>query len=267
MEKVNHLIAILKDMESAVLAYSGGVDSTFLLKALHLTNIRTLAVTACSEITPHTDFMHAVQAVKEFGIDHMVVKTDELSREDFVKNGPDRCFICKNERFRTLKDIARSKGYKFVLDGSNLDDTMDYRPGRQAAEKNNVRSPLIEAGFTKQDIRECSRHLGLSTWDRPSSPCLASRFPYGQRITKDLLERVEKAEDFLKSLGFNNVRVRDHGGMARIEVDPDKIELFLASQTRKNISDHLKNLGYIFISLDLDGYKSGNLNKGLGLNI
>ena len=267
MEKINNLFAILKDIESAVLSYSGGVDSTFLLKALHLTNIQTLAVTAYSEITPHRDFILARQLVEEFGIDHMVVKTDELASEDFVKNSPDRCFICKNERFRILKDIAISKGYKYVLDGSNLDDLMDYRPGRQAAEKHNVRSPLIEAGFTKQDIRECSRHFGIATWDRPSSPCLASRFPYGQRITKDLLDRIERAEDFLKSIGFNNVRVRDHGGMARIEVDADKIELFLIPQTRETISEHLKNLGYIFISLDLDGYKRGNLNKGPGITM
>jgi uncharacterized protein len=254
-------------MESAVLSYSGGVDSTFLLKVMHRANIRTLAVTAHSEITPYSDFMSAMQMVEEFGIDHMVIKTDELSNEDFVQNSPDRCFICKNERFRLLTDIARSKGYTFVLDGSNVDDIMDYRPGIKAAEKNNVRSPLIESGFTKQEIRECSKHLGLSTWDNPSSPCLASRFPYGQRITKYLLKRVERAEDFLKSLGFNNVRVRDHGGVARIEVDVDNIELFLVPQTRKKISEQLKTLGYIFISLDLDGYMRGSLNKGSGLNI
>lgn len=254
MNKLENLINILKDIESAVLAYSGGVDSTFLLKAMHLSHIRTLAVTAFSEITPYTEFMDAIQIVEDLGIDHMVIKTDELSSEEFVENSPNRCFICKDKRFKQLTDIALSKDYKFVLDGSNVDDTMDYRPGRKAAEKNNVRSPLIESGFTKQEIRECSKQLGLSTWDRPSSPCLASRFPYGQRITKNLLKRVEQAEDFLKSLGFNNIRVRDHGGVARIEVDVDKIELLLVPQTRKTISEHLKKLGYIFITLDLDGY-------------
>jgi len=263
MDKLTHLITILKDMESAVISYSGGVDSTFLLRAIQLSNIKALAVTVNSEITPYSDFMSAMHMVEEFGIDHMVIKTDELSSEDFVKNSPDRCFICKNKRFRILKDIAFSKGYKFVLDGSNMDDIMDYRPGRKAAEKNNVRSPLIEAGFTKQDIRDCSKHMGLSAWDRPSSPCLASRFPYGQRITKDLLERVERAENFLKSLGFDNVRVRDHGGMARIEVDEDKIDRFLVPQTRKKISEQLKNLGYIYISLDIDGYMRGSLNRGV----
>ncbi len=254
MNKLGNLINILKDIKSAVLAYSGGVDSTFLLKAMHLSHIRTLAVTAFSEITTYTDFMDAIQIAEDLGIDHMVIKTDELSIEEFVENSPNRCFICKDKRFKQLTDIALSKGYKFLLDGSNVDDTMDYRPGRKAAEKNNVRSPLIESGFTKKEIRECSKQLGLSTWDRPSSPCLASRFPYGQRITKDLLMRVEQAEDFLKSLGFNNIRVRDHSGVARIEVDVDKIELLLAPQTRKTISVHLKKLGYTFIALDLDGY-------------
>jgi len=264
VDKLAQLINILKDMESALLSYSGGADSTFLLKAMHLTNIRTLAVTVNSEITPYSDFMLAKKTVEEFGIDHMVIKTDEISDEDFLKNSPDRCFICKNIRFGILRDIALSKGYRFVLDGSNLDDTIDYRPGRKAAEKYNVRSPLIEAGFTKQDIREWSKHFGLSTWDRPSSPCLASRFPYGQRITKDLLKRVERAEDFIKSLGFTNVRVRDHSGVARIEVDEDKIDRVLVPQTRKKISEHLRKLGYLYISLDLDGYMRGSLNREVG---
>jgi uncharacterized protein len=254
MKKLDDLISILKDMESALLAYSGGVDSTFLLKAMQLSEIRALAVTAVSEITPHADFVTAQQTAEEIGIDHIVINTDELANEEFLKNSPERCFICKDNRFKLLTDRALSEGYAFVLDGSNIDDTTDFRPGSKAAKKHNVRSPLIESGFTKQDIRECSKPLGLSTWDKPSSPCLVTRFPFGQRITRASLKRVEQAEDFIKSLGFNIIRVRDHEGAARIEVAPDKIPLLLVPQTRKAISEHLKKLGYTFISLDPEGY-------------
>jgi len=251
-------------MQSAVLAYSGGVDSTFLLKALQISGIKILAVTAVSETTPSGDFLTAKKMTSEFGIEHRVIKTEELSIEEFVNNTPDRCFFCKDELFKKLSDIASSEGYKFVLDGSNVDDTSDYRPGRMAAIKYNVRSPLIEAGITKEEVRKLSRQLGLSTWDKPSSPCLSSRFPYGQRITKEALRRVEKAEDFLRSLGFHEIRVRDHNGSARIEVGEDEIELLLMPEKRKIIPETLKSLGYKFVSIDLDGYKTGSMNRTIG---
>lgn len=262
--KFDKLIEILKDMQSAVLAYSGGVDSTFLLKALQISGIKILAVTAVSETTPSGDFLTAKKMTSEFGIEHRVIKTEELSIEEFVNNTPDRCFFCKDELFKKLSDIASSEGYKFVLDGSNVDDTSDYRPGRMAAIKYNVRSPLIEAGITKEEVRKLSRQLGLSTWDKPSSPCLSSRFPYGQRITKEALRRVEKAEDFLRSLGFHEIRVRDHNGSARIEVGEDEIELLLMPEKRKIIPETLKSLGYKFVSIDLDGYKTGSMNRTIG---
>jgi uncharacterized protein len=262
-DKLAPLIDILKDMQSAVLAYSGGVDSTFLLKAMQLSGIRTLAATAVSEIIPYNDLLTAKEVAVELGIQHRIIKTENLSREEFVSNAPDRCFFCKDELFKNITDIASSEGYMFVLDGSNMDDTTDYRPGRKAAIKYNIRSPLIEAGFSKIEIREFSRQLGLSTWDKPSSPCLSSRFPYGQRITKEALSRVGKAEDFLRTFGFYTVRVRDHGSSARIEVEEDEIELLLIPEKRKIISETLKSLGYEFISLDLDGYKSGSLNRVL----
>jgi uncharacterized protein len=261
--KLKKLIEILKDMQSAVLAYSGGVDSTFLFKALQLSEIRTLAVTAASEITPSNDLLTAKSVAEELGMQHRIIKTDELSKEEFVSNTPDRCFFCKDELFKKLADIALSEKYLFVLDGSNIDDTMDYRPGRKAALKYNIRSPLIEAELSKREVREFSRQLGLSTWDKPSSPCLSSRFPYGRRITKEALTRVEKAEDFLRSFGFHEIRVRDHGSIARIEVEEDKIGLLLTPERRKIISEKLKSLGYEFISLDLDGYKSGSMNRVL----
>ncbi len=262
--KFKNLIEILTDMQSAVLAYSGGVDSTFLLKALQISGIKILAVTAVSETTPSIDFLTAKKMTSEFGIEHRVIKTEELSIEEFVNNTPDRCFFCKDELFKKLSDIASSEGYRCVLDGSNVDDTSDFRPGRIAATKYNVRSPLIEAGITKEEVRKLSRQLGLSTWDKPSSPCLSSRFPYGQRITKEALQRVEKAEDFLRSLGFHEIRVRDHNGIARIEVGEDEIELLLMPEKRKIISETLKSLGYKFISVDLDGYKTGSMNRTIG---
>jgi uncharacterized protein len=263
MDKLTRLINILKEMQSAVLAYSGGVDSTFLLKAMQLSDIRTLAVTAVSEIIPYNDLLTAKKVAGELGIQHRIIRTEELSREEFVSNTPDRCFFCKDELFKKLTDIASSEGYMFILDGSNTDDTKDYRPGRKAARKYNIRSPLIETGLSKVEIREFSKQLGISTWNKPSSPCLATRFPYGRRITKEALSRVGKAEDFLRTLGFYQVRVRDHGGIARIEVEEDKIDLLLIPEKRKLISKTLKSLGYEFISLDLDGYKSGSLNRVL----
>lgn len=259
--KLTDLIEILKDMQSAVLAYSGGVDSTFLLKTLQLSDIKAIAVTAVSEATPHNDLLNAKAMAAEIGIEHRIIETEELSIEEFVNNAPDRCFFCKDELFRKLTDIASTEGYKFVLDGSNMDDTTDYRPGRRAAMKYNVRSPLIEAGLSKIELRELSKQLGLTTWDRPSSPCLSSRFPYGQRITKEALRRVEKAEDFLKALGFREVRVRDHDSIARIEVGEDEIELLLIPGKRRVISETLKTLGYKFVALDIEGYKSGSMNR------
>jgi uncharacterized protein len=264
--RLSKLTAILKNMESAVLAYSGGVDSAFLLKALQLSKIKTLAVTRVSEIFPIYELRHAEDIAKELGAEHATIKTEELSMKDFSRNTPDRCFFCKEELFRKLSAILLSGGYRFILDGTNIDDTFDYRPGRKAAEKYNVRSPLIEAGLNKSAIRELSRHLGLSTWDRPSSPCLATRFPYGHRLTKKALKKVEKAEGFLRSLGFIQIRVRDHGDMARIEVSEDKIHLLLRPEKRKRVSEKLKSLGYEFITIDLEGYRPGSLNRMLNFD-
>ncbi|MGQ9569306.1 MAG: ATP-dependent sacrificial sulfur transferase LarE [Thermodesulfovibrionales bacterium] len=255
------LIEILKNMQSAILAYSGGVDSTFLLKALQISGIKALAVTSISDKTPLNDFLMAKKMTAETGIEHRLIETEELLMEEFVRNTPDRCFFCKEELYKKLTNIAVSEGYNFLLDGSNIDDTFDYRPGRDAAKRYNVRSPLIEVGFKKADIREKSRDLGLATWDKTSSPCLTTRFPYGQRITRGALKRVEKAEDFLKGMGFKDVRVRVHDSVARIEVGEEEIKLILAKEMRSLISEKLKSLGYEFISLDLDGYIPGSMNR------
>jgi uncharacterized protein len=261
--KLTRLVEILKSMHSAVLAYSGGVDSTFLLKALQNSGIRTLAVTVVSEIIPVSDLHRANEMTAELGIEHMIVETDTMQKEEFLRNTPERCFFCKDELFKKLTAITSSGGYTFLVDGNNVDDTMDYRPGIRAASKYHVRSPLTEVELSKKEIRELSRQLDLSTWDKPSSPCLATRFSYGQRITKGAIERVGKAEDFLRGLGFHEVRVRVHDEIARIEVDEEEIGSLLTSERRSLISEKLKSLGYRFVSLDLDGYRTGSMNRML----
>ena len=261
--KLDILIRNLKSLGSALLAFSGGADSTFLLKAMQLSGIRSLAVTATSETMSGNDLRNAKKMAKELGIEHRIIKTSELAREEFVSNTPERCFFCKDERFERMKEIALAGGYDFLLDGANHDDLSDYRPGREAAKKHLVRSPLTEAGFSKKEIREFSRELSLPTWDRPSSPCLATRIPYGQRITKDALLRIERAEKFLRSLGFHEVRVRDHNGVARIEIGENEIDRFLLSGKRALVSQRLKSFGYPFVSLDLDGFQSGSMNRDL----
>ena len=261
--KLTNLLEILQSMQSAVLAYSGGVDSTLLLKALRISGIKTLAITAVSDITPHGDLLIAEKMTAELGIEHRIIETDELSIKEFVSNTPERCFFCKDKRFKQFSDMTLSEGYSYLLDGTNVDDFLDYRPGMKAAAKYHVRSPLTGAGLSKKEIRGLSRQLGLATWDKPSSPCLASRFPYGQRITKDALKRVEEAEGFLRGLGFHEVRVRDHGTVARIEVGEGEISLLLIPERRSLISEKLRFIGYRFISLDLDGYKMGSMNRML----
>ena len=262
-EKFSGLLSSLCSAESAVLAYSGGVDSSFLLKAMKLSGMRFLAVTAFSGTMPEKDFQDAVSFAKETGADHLVIHTDELSNESFVSNPHDRCFYCKEELFRKLQEIAAERGCRHVFDGTNTDDLDDYRPGLKAAALYGVRSPLAESGFSKEDIRRMSRELGLSAWDRPSSPCLSSRFPYGRRITLSGLRQVEKAEAFLRGLGLQELRVRNHGEIARIEVAEKDMQVLLEPDNRIKITEALKALGFSFVALDLEGYASGSLNRAL----
>jgi uncharacterized protein len=266
-EKFSGLLSSLSSSGSAVLAYSGGVDSAFLLKAMKLSGMRFLAVTSFSGTTPEKDFQDAVSFAKETGVDHLVIHTDELSNESFVSNPPDRCFYCKEDLFRKLREIAAERGYTHVFDGTNADDLADYRPGLKAAALYGVRSPLAESGFSKEDIRRTSRELGLSAWDRPSSPCLSSRFPYGRRITLSGLRQVEKAEEFLRGLGLQELRVRNHGEIARIEVPEKDMQVLLEPDNRKKITEVLKALGFSFVALDLEGYASGSLNRALEKDI
>lgn len=259
--KLDTLLEILRKMPCALLAYSGGLDSTFLLKALKLSGIRTLAVTGVSDTVPPSDLENAKRMAREIGMEHRIIHTHEMDNENFVKNPPDRCFHCKDELFTRLRAIAEEEGCASVLDGSNVDDREDYRPGSRAARKHGVRSPLEEAGFAKQDIRDASRELGLSTWDRPASPCLSSRFPYGMEITPGALKRVAGAEEYLRSLGVGEIRVRDHYGVARLEVRPQEQQAVF--EMRRKIVPRLKALGYRFVCLDLEGFESGSLNRML----
>ncbi len=264
--KYEQLKGALRSIDGAVVAYSGGVDSTLLLKAaVEVLGERALAVTAESETYPRREGGEAVRLAKELGARHRLIETSELAIEHFANNPPERCFYCKKELFGSLVGIAREEGLEAVLDGSNADDTSDYRPGMQAASELGVRSPLQEAGLRKDDIRQISRELGLPTWDKPAFACLASRFPYGERITAEKLLRVGAAEDLVRNLGVTQVRVRDHGEIARIEVSREDFDVVMRSANRERIAAELRKLGYLYITLDLEGYRSGSMNAPLRL--
>jgi len=262
--KLAKLRRLLRDMGSAVVAYSGGTDSTFLLKvAADALGDRVVAVTAVSATYPHEEHESASQIAASLGVRHTSISTDELENPDFVSNPPERCYYCKGELFAKLRDIAQREGIEFVLDASNVDDCSDYRPGRKAAEAAGVRSPLVEVGLTKKEIRALSRDMGLPTWDKPATACLASRFPYGEAITAEKLHRVERAEKLLRELGFRQVRVRSHGTLARIEVEAGRVGEFADPELRQKISRRLKELGFLYVTLDLEGYRTGSLNEAL----
>lgn len=259
--RLRSLIELLRALESAVAAYSGGVDSTFLVKALRLSGIKALAVTSVSESVPPWDLEDAKRLAKEIGIEHRLIHTRELQNEDYARNSGRRCFHCKDELFGELKKIALAEEYRYVLDGSTADDTSDYRPGMEAARKHGVRSPLLEAGFTKDEIRGLSKELGLPTWDKPSSPCLSSRLPYGTRVTAGALTKIARAEEALRALGLREFRVRCHGDVARIEARAAELGKIL--QRKDTINEALRRAGFLFACLDLQEFKSGNLNRFL----
>lgn len=255
---------ILSSMESVLIAYSGGVDSTFLLKvALDVLGDKVLAVTSDSPTITRKELSYARNMAKELGANHIVLKTDEMECKDFIKNSSQRCFWCKSELFTKLNDLAKKHGINYVVDGSNYSDTSDFRPGLEAARKLRVRSPLIEAQVTKEDIRNLLKTWGLSIWNKPATACLSSRVPYGQSISVDLLNRIEKAEDRLHKSGFKQVRVRDHNDIARIEISGGDFSKLLDPGVKDLISRSLKELGYKYIAVDLDGYRTGSLNEAL----
>jgi len=259
------LKGILASTGGILVAYSGGVDSTLLLRvAMEVLGDRALAVTATSETYPSHEVDEAVCLANEMGARLRVIHTQELDMAEFASNPPERCFYCKQELFGKLVAIAEEEGLPVVADGSNVDDAGDYRPGTKAAAQLGVRHPLREAGLTKADVRELSRELGLPTWDKPSFACLASRFPYGDSITREGLKQVAAAEQLLRDLGFRQLRVRHHGETARIEVGLQHLGAVVQPETRERIVSEFRKLGYLYVTLDLEGYRTGSMNKPLG---
>jgi uncharacterized protein len=260
--RVDDLVAHLQPLASALVAYSGGADSALVAWAAHAAlGERALAVTACSESLSPAEAEGARELARQIGIPHLEISYSELAIPGYADNSPERCYLCKGELFRRLAALATERGLAAVLDGSNADDLGDWRPGRRAAEELAVRSPLVELGWDKTAVRAALKQLGLPVWDKPSSPCLSSRVPYGEPITREKLEAIGRAEAALKALGFRELRVRHHGSVARVELPKADLARVLTDGLADEIVARVRAAGFAFVALDLEGLRSGSLNR------